>query len=389
MQTPHRSLACKKNQTNTKSVTHSLFPPQQKALHPPMYQFHQAEGSSLTAMDDDVSNFTDGYTTDDYPGDDMCEKHDVIRFGTIATPVFFSIVIVLSVVGNILVLIILACYEKNLKAFTNIFILNLAISDLVFTAGLPFWAIYHMWGWHFSELVCKIVTFVFFIGFYSSIFFLTIMTIYRYLAVVHPLSKLSSPRHSTGIFLSVMMWIISISAALPSLLFSSLVEIYHGDEPTWGCEYSSLMWKTVGGVLQNASFLFAFAVMAFCYINIMVKITKTRSNRKNRAVKLVFCIVAVFFIGWVPYNVVIFLKVLEDNFDKVQCGESIRLDYAFFICRFIAFFHCCLNPVLYAFVGVKFRSHLKAMLRGMIKPQSSAEEQQVRLQSLVSHGSLY
>ncbi|XP_062251783.1 chemokine (C motif) receptor 1a, duplicate 1 [Platichthys flesus] len=328
----------------------------------------------------------------DYDSDDdfLCEKDGVVTFGSYVVPVFFSVVITLSLTGNILVLVILALYE-NLRSLTNIFILNLAISDLIFTTGLPFWAIYHIWGWMFSNILCKIVTFVFFIGFYSSVLFLTIMTIYRYLAVVHPLSDLRIQKLKTGIFLSLLMWMISIVAAMPSLLYSSVISIPHKDSDSWGCEYESTLWKSIAVSQQNIFFLVAFVVIGFCYIRILRKISQTRSHTKNRAVKLVLCIVAVFFIGWVPYNLVIFLRTLDDNlvppFD--DCKVSIQLDYAFHVCRLIAFSHCCLNPVFYAFVGVKFRSHLKSMLQQMLSRKSAVQEPQVRMQNLISHGSLY
>ncbi|XP_022059509.2 chemokine (C motif) receptor 1a, duplicate 1 [Acanthochromis polyacanthus] len=340
----------------------------------------------------DFFNYSLEYDEDD-DDDGFCEKGEVVKFGSIAIPIFFSIVITLSLTGNILVLVILGLYE-NLKSLTNIFILNLAISDIVFTTGLPFWAIYHIWGWLFPEAFCKIVTFVFFTGFYSSILFLTIMTIHRYVAVVHPLSDLRTQKRSTGVFVSFLMWVISIGAAMPSLLYSSLVTVHHKDKHSVGCEYSSMQWRTISILQQNVFFMVAFTVMAFCYIRILRRITGARSHTKNRAVKLVFCIVAVFFMGWVPYNVVIFLKVLDDRLIPpfAECDASINLDYAFHVCRLIAFSHCCLNPVFYAFVGVKFRSHLKSMLHRLFRAQSSpspVEEQQVRLQNFVSQGSMY
>uniref|UniRef100_A0A8C6Q7W3 X-C motif chemokine receptor 1 n=1 Tax=Nothobranchius furzeri TaxID=105023 RepID=A0A8C6Q7W3_NOTFU len=315
----------------------------------------------------------------------ICNKDKVVKFGSIAVPVFFSIIITLSLTGNILVLVILAFYE-NLKSLTNIFILNLAVSDLVFTTGLPFWAIYHIWGWMFSEILCKIVTFVFFIGFYSSILFLTIMTIYRYLAVVHPLSDMATVTLCAGVLVSVLMWIISIGAALPSLLFTSLIKIPNSDEESWGCEYNDSLWKSVGMGQQVVFFLVAFAIMAFCYIQILIKITRTRSHTRNRAVRLVFCIVTVFFVGWVPYNVVIFLRILtrHDVLPSDDCEMSIQLDYAFSVCRFVAFSHCCLNPVFYAFVGVKFRNHLKTILHKLLKKPNLATGQQLQMQNVAS-----
>ncbi|KAL6107823.1 xcr1 [Pungitius sinensis] len=333
-------------------------------------------------MNDSMLNNTQ-YDTD--YDDEVCEKGEVVKFGSIAVPVFFSVVITLSLMGNILVLVVLALYE-NLKSLTNIFILNLAISDLVFTAGLPFWSIYHIWGWLFSEVLCKIVTFIFFTGFYSSVLFLSIMTIYRYLVVVHPQSVLSPQRPSTRIYISIALWIISIGAAIPSLLYTTIVSIPHKGQHSLGCEYEDPLWKTISVFQQNIFFLVALAVMAFCYVQLLWKITRTRSHTKKRAVKLVFSIVAVFFLGWVPYNVVIFLRVSADASPDL-CDTSINLDYAFYVCRLVAFSHCCLNPVFYVFVGVKFRSHLKSLLKRLVT-RSQAEEQPVRMIEM-SRGSMF
>uniref|UniRef100_A0A667Y6B1 X-C motif chemokine receptor 1 n=1 Tax=Myripristis murdjan TaxID=586833 RepID=A0A667Y6B1_9TELE len=322
--------------------------------------------------------------------DEPCDKGKVVKFSSIAIPVFFSVVIVLSLTGNILVLVILALYE-NLKSLTNVFILNLAISDLLFTAGLPFWAVYHIWGWILGDVLCKIVAFIFFTGFYSSILFLTIMTIHRYLAVVHPISELGSQRLSYGVIISVVLWMMSIGAAMPSLLYSSIAEIHHKDKESCGCEYKDLWWKKFSTYQQNSFFLIAFAVMTFCYVRILGRIVRTRSHMRNRTVKLIFCIVALFFLGWIPYNVTIFLQLLAAHLLPPfnGCEAAIRLDYAFAVSRLIAFSHCCLNPVFYAFVGVKFRSHLKSVLHRMFSRQSPVEENTVRMTNIHSNGSLY
>ncbi|XP_037104661.1 chemokine (C motif) receptor 1a, duplicate 1 [Syngnathus acus] len=322
--------------------------------------------------------------------DEVCEKDEVVRFGSIVVPAFFSIVITLSLVGNVLVLVILALYE-NLKSLTNILILNLAVSDLVFTSGLPFWAIYHSRGWLFHKTLCKIVTFVFFIGFYSSVLFLTVMTVDRYLTVVRPLSDLRPKTVRAGVLVSILLWIVSVGAALPSLLFSNVVFIPHKDKPSLGCEYEDDLWATVGVSQQNVFFLVASAVMAFCYCKILGRITRTRSHTKSRAVKLVLCVVVVFFLGWVPYNVVIFLRLLSNKLVPPfeDCDLSIRLDYAFYVCRLVAFSHCCLNPVFYALVGVRFRRHLKTIFLKMFRGPRAVETQEGRMQNIISQGSMY
>ncbi|KAK0149680.1 Chemokine XC receptor 1 [Merluccius polli] len=311
---------------------------------------------------------------DDYD-DEVCDKADLVQFGSIAIPVFFSVVIILSLIGNILVLAILALYE-NLKTLHNILILNLAISDLLFTAGLPFWAIYHIWGWVLADVLCNIVNFIFYTGFYSSILLLTIITLHRYLAVVHPLSKQGIQKAGCyAIAVSITLWLVSMGAAMPSMLFSTVTPIPNQNQ-TYACQYKDTTWTNVSIYQQNIIFLAAFSVMSFCYVRIVTTIRRTRSHRKYRTVKLIFCIVAVFFVGWIPYNVIIFLRSLSHYlvppFDN--CEVSTALDYAFFVCRLIAFSHCCLNPVFYAFVGVKFRCHLNALLYRKTAHQVKVEE---------------
>ncbi|XP_023860179.1 chemokine XC receptor 1 [Salvelinus sp. IW2-2015] len=329
-------------------------------------------------------------TYDDEYTDEVCNKERVVKFGSIATPAFFSVVTILSLAGNILVLVILAKYE-NLKSLTNIFILNLALSDLVFTFGLPFWAAYHIWGWTFGWFLCKTVTFVFYAGFYSSVLFLTIMTIHRYLAVVHPLSDHGSQKGCYGVTVSLVIWAISFGSAVPALIFSSVQKNPHKEDKHLHCEYSVLLWKKVSTHQQNVFFLAAFAIMGFCYVRILRTIFKSRSHTRNRTMNLIFSIVAVFFLGWAPYNVVIFLRLLTDYSVAPfnDCEVSVKLDYAFYVCRLIAFSHCCLNPVFYAFVGIKFRNHLKVVLQKLCWRQSTIDSQQIRVTNVPSRESMY
>ncbi|GCB80381.1 hypothetical protein scyTo_0016181 [Scyliorhinus torazame] len=124
---------------------------------------------------------TDYYDYYDYSGYDivyLCEKHKPNLFGTIFTPVLYSLAFIVSLVGNALALWVLIRYEK-LRSATDIFILNLITSDLLFAFSLPFWAVDHTSGWIFGKATCKVMTAIFFIGYYSGIMLLTSMTVDR------------------------------------------------------------------------------------------------------------------------------------------------------------------------------------------------------------------
>ncbi|KAJ7993203.1 hypothetical protein DPEC_G00270010 [Dallia pectoralis] len=336
------------------------------------------------ANDTEYLDLEDSYefnSSEDYD-DELCDTSNVVAFGSVVTPAFFSMVITLSLAGNILVLVILAKYE-NLKSLTNVFILNLAISDLVFTFGLPFWASYHISGWTLGQSLCKTVNFVFYSGYYSSILFLTFMTIHRYLAVVHPLSDHDYKRGFNGVTVSLVIWLVSFGAAVPAFVFSSVQS--HGFEKRLYCEYNNATWSNIGSYQQNLFFLAAFAVMGFCNLMILAKIFRSRSHMRTRTIKLIFSIVAVFFLGWAPYNVLIFLTSVTE---EMSCESHKMRGYGLSVCRLVAFSHCCLNPVFYAFVGTKFRNHMQRILQNCGHRRSTVEPEQT-IPAIQSMGSMY
>nr|QHS01487.1 C-C chemokine receptor type 3 [Plecoglossus altivelis]WBO25763.1 CC chemokine receptor 3 [Plecoglossus altivelis] len=290
----------------------------------------------------------------------LCVKADVNKFGATFIPVFYHINFLLSLVGNGLVLCIMYKYEK-LNTVTNIFLLNLVISDILFAGSLPFWATYHSSEWIFGRALCKLVGSMYSIGFYSSILFLTLMTFDRYLAVVHAITAAKSRRKLYACTLSAAVWFVSILAGMKELV---LYDVWKHHDMGYMCEETGFShavmtkWKLVGYYQQFlVFFLLPLLMVLYCYIRITVRIMSTRMREKCRAVKLIFVIIFTFFICWTPYNVVILLRALHisrtDNSD--DCSEA--LDYALYVTRNVAYLYCCVSPVFYTFVGKKFQSH--------------------------------
>ncbi|XP_073731815.1 chemokine XC receptor 1-like [Misgurnus anguillicaudatus] len=288
--------------------------------------------------------------------DEVCHIEDILKVVSYLIPIFFTLVFVLSFIGNIMVLIILVVYE-NMKSLANIFILNLALSDLLFTFGLPFWTSYYMWGCTFGDFGCKAVKFLFYAGFYSSVLFLTLMTVQHYVAVVHPLSDWERCRgFSVAPFI---VWILSGAAALFGSYHSKVIQ----EENNTYCEFDSIPIKLLIDYLLNAFFLIAFIIMGFCCIRILQTITKAQTTGRHETVGVIFCILLVFFIFWAPYNIVMFVRSFTDLYLITDCPISKSLGYAFYVSKVLAYSHCCLNPVFYLFVDLKFRNDLKIIMQ--------------------------
>lgn len=323
----------------------------------------------------DEENYYDEYLDNFFNGTDdpssvivnetvrLCEKNNVKQFGAMFIPTFYYMNFLLSLLGNGLVLCIIYKYEK-LGTVTNIFLLNLVISDLLFASTLPFWAVYHQSEWIFGPTLCKLVGSLYSIGFSSSILFLALMTFDRYLAVVHAITTAKSRRRAYAFTMSFTVWFLSLLSSIKDMVLYNVRE-NKGDG--WVCEESGYMystivkWQIMGYYQQFALFFLLPLIMVFyCYARITIRIISTRIQEKCRAVKLIFFIIFTFFICWTPYNVVVLLKALRLSSGDRSCDDS--LDYAEYVTRNIAYLYCCISPMFYTFVGKKFQSHFRKLL---------------------------
>ncbi|XP_071770170.1 chemokine (C-C motif) receptor 12a [Centroberyx gerrardi] len=317
--------------------------------------------------------FNDSYDTTDssYVVSELvqlCSKTKVNQFGANFIPLFYYVNFLLSYLGNGLVLFIIYKFEK-LNTVTNIFLLNLVISNILFASSLPFWATYHLSEWIFGVVLCKMVSSAYFIGFYSSILFLTLMTFDRYLAVVHAVTAARSRKKTYAVIASVAVWCISIVASVKELV---LKKVWLHSEYGLMCEEAGFpgnimdRWHLVTNYQQFLLFfLLPLFMVMYCYISITVRILSTRMKEKCRAIKLIFIIIFTFFACWTPYNIVILLQAIRISTigeNNESCSESEALDYALYVTRNVAYLYCCISPVFYTFVGKKFQSHFRKLL---------------------------
>ncbi|KAM9323445.1 chemokine XC receptor 1-like [Pholidichthys leucotaenia] len=293
--------------------------------------------------------------SDNSPSVYLCEIDS--DFSTISG-ILFILIFFISVIGNVLLLCVLGIYE-NLKNITNVFILNLAISDLIFTVTLPFWSIYHLHHWIFGDIFCKFVTAASFIGLYSSVILLTVMTVDRFIAVVlysWPISYKSRKRCAIGACFAA--WVISIAASISDAVS---VRMETDMEGLNYCQDNSDNHDVRPGYYLQWSLLFflPFVIILFCYSAILKTVLQASNRRRYRSVAVVLCIVVAFFLCWGPYNTILFIIPLYTLRD---CKELNQLNIAKDICHILAFSHCCMNPLLYM-LSQRLKGHLLHLLR--------------------------
>ncbi|XP_008830154.1 C-C chemokine receptor type 3 [Nannospalax galili] len=302
-----------------------------------------------------------GTTPYEYEWAPPCEKISIKELGSRFLPPLYSLVFIIGLLGNTVVVVILTKYRR-LRIMTNIYLLNLAISDLLFLFTVPFWI--HYIGsneWAFGHHMCKLLSGFYYLALYSEIFFIILLTIDRYLAIVHAVFALRTRTVTFAVITSIITWGLAGLAAFPEFVFHEYQHDYgesdcrplypEGEEDRWK-RFHALRMNIFGLVLP-------FLIMAFCYSGIIKTLLRCPNKKKYKAIRLIFIIMVVFFIFWTPYNLVLLLSAFHTMFLGNSCEQSKHLDQATQVTEVIAYTHCCVNPIIYAFVGERFRKHLR------------------------------
>lgn len=246
---------------------------------------------------------------------------------TLVLVVSNGIIYIVGLAGNAMVVYAIGRYIR-IKTVTNVYILNLAITDSLFLLGLPMiMATSVLKRWVFGAVLCRVYYALTCVNIFTGTFTLTLMSADRFVAVWYPVSSLRyrTPRVSAA--LSAGAWLISLVVMFPVVLYAEqqiiAVPTTSGSlsqpppVPTYRCV---VHWPAKAAVqayiVYTAVIGFAIPVALICtfYTLLVVRLRRTqrhiRSSTSNsghqRTVRrsvtfLVTAVIVVFIACWLPY----------------------------------------------------------------------------------------
>lgn len=279
----------------------------------------------------------------------------------------FSIVFILGLLFNIVALYIFTCTLKQ-RNETTIYMLNLVASDTLFVVSLPFRVSYFLSrDWLYGSVFCRISVGLFYMNLYSSILFLTCISVDRFLAIVYPLASilLRTTRKAKIACLSVWLLTFSISLAAGLQLETS------SDNNTKYCfeHFSNNQWKSkiskVVVVIVTVGFLIPLLVNLFCSMMILRTLRNLDTIQsqvqlnKTKILWMVCVHLLVFCFCFIPYNVnlVFYALVRSKAIDNCAVETIVKTTYPIALC--IAVTNCCFDPVIYYFTSETIQNCLK------------------------------
>ncbi|XP_071377484.1 C-X-C chemokine receptor type 2-like [Centroberyx affinis] len=316
----------------------------------------------------DELNFT--YNDSEFiydPTTQPCNTLSISDVVTVAVSMFYVLIFLLAIPGNLVVGLVIGFTRQALSP-SDLYLLHLAVADILLAITLPFWATSVTLGWVFGDSMCKIVSILQELSFYASILFLTCISVDRYLVIVRAMEARKANRRLVSWGVCGAVWFAGGLLSLPGLFNSSLpsskpnqsvcVEQY---DPSSADE-----WRLATRVLRHTlGFVIPLVIMLTCYGVTIKRLLHTRGGfQRQRAMRVIVAVVIAFLLCWTPYH----LAVMADTFFRAKivlykCPARNAVDQAMFATQSLGLLHSCVNPVLYAFVGEKFRRSLAQVLR--------------------------
>lgn len=292
----------------------------------------------------------------------------------------YVITFVLGFPANVLAFYTFCKKVRQKPTPIDILLLNLTISDLLFLLFLPFkmQEVVNNMVWDLPYALCPVSGFIFYMTIYNSTFFLTAISVERYLGVAFPIQHTLKRRPVYAVAASVFFWIfsvihLSIVFIVPLIgpdnsLNSTLSHNASANSATDGGNEVVFCYENFTPDQLNillpvrlelciVLFCIPFLICCFCYVNfirILSRLQHIDRRRRLRAIGMALGTLLVFALCFGPYNVSHIVGFI--NWKSPDWRDQALL---------FSTFNACLDPLIFYFSSSAVRGTVGRMMEGV------------------------
>ncbi|XP_070824866.1 P2Y purinoceptor 1-like [Chaetodon trifascialis] len=229
----------------------------------------------------------------------------------------------------------------------NVFIINRGLTYMLHLLTLLTLVVYHMKSERIvgNSAFCKITRFCFNLNLYGSIWFLTCISVYRYLAIVHPMRVMGRITLIHSVTISVMVWLLVSVQCFPDMFYPKIFE-----NSTGKC-FDTTSMVIVDDYLKYS---LGWTLTGFCIHSrhmsvILWTMKSTDKVQKQRSLKLLLILIILFSVCYIPYHVLrnlnLWSRVLVRR--RTCHGWLNRVYVAWQVSHSLVCLNSGLNPVFY------------------------------------------
>ncbi|XP_069562912.1 proteinase-activated receptor 2-like isoform X1 [Brachyistius frenatus] len=281
---------------------------------------------------------------------------------TVFLPVVYIIVFAVGLPTNILAIWVFLFRTKK-KHPSSVYMANLALADLLFVIWVPLKISYHFNGnnWPYGDGLCKVLVAFFYGNMYCSMSFIACISVQRYWAVVHPLSRLQRDTR-LAVSVSVSIWVVVWLITVPLYLYDQEVRVRNLNILTCHDVTRPSQKKMAAGYFLTMGTLGFVVPTVVCIISYVLMLKALRNSmadpaiakKRRKAVVLIVTVLVMFVLCFTPSNVMLlvhYILLLDSAEDNL---------YGFYITSLcLASLNSCLDPFVYYFISEDFREHVK------------------------------
>ncbi|XP_057580876.1 probable G-protein coupled receptor 33 [Hippopotamus amphibius kiboko] len=320
-----------------------------------------------------------------------------IQFLTPASKVIVALLLFTSfIIGTITNGLYLWVLKLKMKKTVNTLLyFHLILSYFISTLFLPFLAISYLQDshWSFGMATCKIFNSILSAGMFASVFFLSAISVDRYLLTLHPVwsQRHRTPRWASGIALGV--WIFATALSMPYVVFRETHDDRKGTvtcqnnyavSTNWESKKVQTLKKWIHVACFSSRFLLGFLlpflIITFCYERVAKTMKERGLFKSNKPFRVMRTAIISFCVCWMPYHIYQGL-ILTKN-------RSLLFQLTLILTVITVSFNTVFSPTLYLFTGENFRTVFKKSILALLESIFSEDSSGERTQNLHSEADI-
>ncbi|XP_041854873.1 P2Y purinoceptor 2 [Melanotaenia boesemani] len=301
----------------------------------------------------------------------------------VAIAVLLCLVVFVGFLLNIFSLWVFCCRIPCWTSGTTLQF-HLALNDTIMTPVTPLIAAYFVLGnnWPFGRFLCQVKIGLLSSHFYGSTMFLTLISIHRYVAVVHFNRSSCFKRKVFVRRLCAAVWsVLLVQAVVHAAMLPSSKEGGSNQCLTIHQRNLTDSYFIINFIRFIFGFLLPFCVSAACYGRVASTLTRLNiSSSKGLKVKLKsqrmigVCLV-IFGLCFLPMNVARTVGVILKKYYPRRCHALQQIETAYYASWILAGINCCLDPLLYFFGSQNFRDAFQSLRMGQEEAPNRSESE--------------
>ncbi|KAL7379657.1 hypothetical protein ABVT39_003506 [Epinephelus coioides] len=230
-----------------------------------------------------------------------------------------------------------------------VYLVNLSISDLLYTITLPMWielALKRPLG-----SLCSLVAVIMHNSFYVGSGLLCCISVDRYLALVYPLRFHRVREVRTAALVSIAVWALEIAIHIIILDHTGALQAFSSRNL---CEEQIPMTQEVADLTLTRvtlGFLVPTFIMTFCFQQIMQSLRRSTSiltEERRKVGLLLFFLLLTYIVAFLPYQIVMLLRaILEPG----TCIWAARLRDPYLVTVATTTINSTLDPIIYCLIS--------------------------------------